>query len=158
MSHLERTTWINAPLARVYQLAHDPKHWSDWYVGISEEKAIEGPGEREARLLMVGAPFPLTQHVLDDHLGRTEAHWRARVEGPPESVEVTRLCRLLMLAPECDWTYKARNGNTELTVTLDFDLPPEFAAEIGGETVERAEAECLELSLENLKRYCEDAH
>ena len=35
MSHLKRTTRIRAPLARVYELAHDPKHWSDWYVGVS---------------------------------------------------------------------------------------------------------------------------
>ena len=71
MSHLKRTVRIHAPLASVHDLAHDPKHWSDWYVGISEEMDMDvegGPGEH--RHMMVGAPFPLTQRVVEDKLGR----------------------------------------------------------------------------------------
>ena len=155
MSHLQRRTRINAPLSQVYELAHDPRHWSDWYVGFSEEKAIKSRSGPERRSVMVGSPFPLTQRVLDDHLSKTEAHWRARVEGPSESVELTRLCQLLLLSGECDWSYRAHDGETDVTVTFDYEVPREFSAASPLETVERAEAECLEMSLENLKRYCE---
>ena len=160
MSHLKRTTRIRAPLARVYELAHDPRHWSDWYVGVSDESPLQTGSETgERRCLMVGTPFPLTQRVLEDRLGKTEAHWRTRVEGPPENLEVTKLCRLLMLSGESDWSYKALDGETELTVTFDFNLPPEFLVEGADRNViEYIEAECLEQSLENLRRFCEVSH
>ena len=160
MSHLKRTTRIRAPLARVYELAHDPRHWSDWYVGVSDEKPVGVEGDTdERRCVMVGTPFPLTQRVIEDRIGKTEAHWRARVEGPPESVEVTHLCRLLMLSGQSDWAYRALNGETELTVTFDFEVPAELLeAGTDRDTIEHIEAECLERSLENLRRYCEVAH
>ena len=36
MSHLKRTTRIRAPLARVYELAHDPKHGQHYGILLVE--------------------------------------------------------------------------------------------------------------------------
>ncbi len=160
MSHLKRTTRIHAPLEAVFSFAHDPRHWSDWYVGISDEKDLDvDKGAGRHRHLMVGTPFPLTQRVTEDHLGRKEGHWRARAESPPERVEVTGDCRLLMLAPEYDWTWAAKNGETEVTAMVDFTVPSEFVdcAE-DRSCIERIEAECLQRSLDNLRRLCETEH
>ena len=160
MSHLKRSTRIHAPLERVYTTAHDPKHWSDWYVGLSEERDLNAATSLGGhRHMMVGTPFPLTQRVLEDHLGKQEARWRARSAAPAESVEVTRHCRLLMLSGEHDWTYKSVGGETEVTVVLDFVVPPEFLEQPSDQsTIEEIEAECLEQSLENLRRLCEVPH
>ncbi|MCP4205079.1 MAG: SRPBCC family protein [bacterium] len=156
MSHLRRVTHIHAPLEAVYATAHDPKHWSDWYVGISDEKKLEaGPGR--SRYLMVGTPFPLTQKVLDDHVSKKEARWKTRTEGDAEIAEVGPVCGLLMLSGEQDWLYRPKDGETEVAVALDFTVP-EHLAGADRELVERIEAECLEQSLDNLRRLCETTH
>lgn len=41
MSHLKRIVRIDAPLETVYHTVHDPKHWDDWYVGVSDEVEME---------------------------------------------------------------------------------------------------------------------
>lgn len=160
MSHLKRTVRIHAPLGTVYDLAHDPKRWSDWYVGLSDEMDVGVEGRpAEHRYLMVGAPFPLTQRVVEDKLGKKEAHWRSRAEAPPERYEVTRTCKLVMLAGDCEWTYKRDNGDTEVSVVLDFSLPTYLMDDPSDRSViERIEAKCLEQSLENLRRLCEVSH
>ena len=160
MSHLKRTIRIHAPLGSVYDLAHDPKHWSDWYVGLSEETDLDaGRGPGEHRHLMVGAPFPLTQRVVEDKLGKEEAHWRAKAEAPTESVEVSRSCKMILLAGNFDWTYKKAEGDTEVTVVLDFAVPTDLLEEASDrQVIERLEAKCLEQSLENLKQLCEVSH
>ncbi len=160
MSHLKRTTRIHAPLEKVYALVHDPKHWSEWYVGISDEKDLDALGARgEHRHLMVGTPFPLTQRVLDDHLGPSEAHWRAKASGPPQWVDVSGPCPLLMLAGEHDWTLRTDGDDTEVTVVMDYMVPSEFLEQATDRPViERMEAECVERSLDNLRRLCETFH
>lgn len=160
MSHLKRTIRIHAPLGSVYDLAHDPKHWSDWYVGLSDETDMDAEGAPgEHRHLMVGAPFPLTQRVVEDKRGRKEAHWRAKAESPTESLEVCRYCKLVMLAGDCEWTYKKANGDTEVTVVLDFAVPTGLFDDASDrKVIERLEAKCLEQTLENLRQLCEVSH
>lgn len=160
MSHLKRTIRIHAPLERVYDTARDPAHWSDWYVGISDETdlgVVLPTGEHRA--VMVGTPFPLTQRVMDEHLEREEAHWRAKGEDPPESFEVSPICDLMLLSGDHDWTYKSADGETEVTAVFDFTLPSRLLKAAGERSiVERIEAECLEQSLENLRQLCEVSH
>lgn len=160
MSHLKRIVRIHAPLEAVYNTVHDPKHWADWYVGVSDEVEMDvEAGAGKHRLLMVGTPFPLTQRVMEDHLGEEEAHWKAKVVGPAIAVEVTRPCRLVMLSGEFDWTYRAIDGDTEVTVVRDFTVPTEMLETADDETIiERIEAQCLEQSLENLRELCEVSH
>lgn len=160
MSHLERTIRIHAPLGAVYAQAHDPKHWSDWYVGVSREVDLDAESESgEHRHVMVGSPFPLTQRVTEDRLGRKEAHWRAKAEAPPEQFEVTSSCKLVMLASDSEWIYRKVDGETEVTVVLDFAVPTDLVEDSRDRTViERIEAKCVERSLENLRRLCEVLH
>jgi len=160
MSHLRRTIRIHARLENVYGLAHDPRQWSDWYVGLSEAMDVDFEGRSgEQRSLMVGAPFPLTQRVVEDKLGRKQARWRSRAEAPTEKFEVTRSCQLVMLAGDCEWTYKEADGDTEVTAVLDFTVPTDLIGDPRERSViERIEAKCLEQSLENLRRLCEVSH
>ena len=160
MSHLKRIVKIHAPLETVYNTVHDPKHWQDWYVGVSDEVEVDVEGGAgKHKLLMVGTPFPLTQRVLEDKLGEEEAHWKAKVVGPARAVEVTRPCRLVMLSGEFDWTYRAIDDDTEVTVIRDFTVPTEMLETADDrEVIERIEAQCLEQSLENLRQLCEVSH
>lgn len=159
MSHVKRTTRIHAPLDRVYALAHDPSHWSDWYVGISDEKPLETSTSGRSRFLMVGTPFPLTQRVLDDHLQGTKAHWQSKPEGESESFDVSSCCKMLILPSEQDWSYSSEMGETKVTVVIDFVVPSEVLERAEDRIeIERMEAECLERSLDNLRLLCETTH
>lgn len=159
MSHLKRTTRIHAPVDRVYHVAHDPGHWSDWYVGVSDEVDLESAGGPRHRYIMVGNPFPLTQRVQEDRIEAKEAHWHARPEGAPEAIDITDCCKILMLSSEQDWSYVAKNGETEVTVTIDFTVPSSLLEKAEDRTlIERLEAACLDRTLENLRRLCETTH
>lgn len=159
MSHVKRTTRIHAPLEQVYAFAHAPANWSDWYVGISDRQDLDSAATGQTRSLMVGTPFPLTQHVVEDRLRGTEAHWRAKPEGKSQSIDISESCKMLMLSSEQDWSYVAKKDETEVTVVLDF-VVPSAVVESGEDRslIERLEAECLERSLENLRRLCETTH
>jgi hypothetical protein len=160
MTHLSKSIRIHAPLKAVYDVAHDREHWEDWYVGLSEEKDLRAEGVRcKHRYLMVGTPFPLTQKVLEDHLGTDEALWRAKSDGDTECAEVARCCRLLLLASDQSWTYTEKDLDTEVTVEMDYSLPLALL-ERGCDPaiVEQLEVNCLERSLANLKRLCEVSH
>jgi len=160
MSHLKRVIRIHAPLDSVFNLTHDPNHWSDWYVGLSDAAEIETEAaSKQHRQLMVGTPFPLTQRVVEDRLGKTEAHLLAKAEGSCKCFDVSRLCKLIMLTGDCEWIYKQSSDSTEVTVVLDFALPTRLLDDASDrEVVERLEAECLERSLENLRTLCETSH
>lgn len=160
MSHVERTIRIHAPLGSVYAQAHDPKHWSDWYVGVSSEVDLDAQSASgEHRHVMVGAPFPLTQRVVEDRLGRKEARWKAKAEAPPEEFELTSSCKLVMLASDSEWIYSGADGETEVRVVLDFSVPTDFVRDARDRTViESIEANCVERSLENLRKLCEVSH
>lgn len=160
MSHLEKSIHIRAPLGRVYNFAHDPHHWNDWYVGISEEK--EFTDERQPRryhYLMVGTPFPLTQIVRQDWLVRQQAKWEARHDRSAQCTELGDDCELLLLASDQEWTLEAENGETTVTVSLDFTVPVDLLDQPSDQRiVEELEASCLERTLLNLKRLCETLH
>jgi hypothetical protein len=159
MSHLKRTTRIHAPLEQVYATAHDPTHWSDWYVGISNEKGLEVTESDQARFLMVGTPFPLTQRVLEDRLQGTEAHWRVKPDGNSQTIDICDSCKMLMISGEQDWSYSSKKDETEVSVVLDFAVPSELVERAEDRNlIERMEAECLERSLENLRVLCETTH
>ena len=159
MSHLKRTTRIHAPLETVYAIAHDPVHWSDWYVGISDEENLELAASDQTRFLMVGTPFPLTQRVVEDRLHGTEAHWRAKPEGKSKTIDICDSCKMLMISGEQDWSYLSDKDETEVSVVLDFVVPSELLEKAEDRNlIERMEAECLEQSLENLRLLCETTH
>lgn len=163
MSHLERSTRIHAPLKKVYELAHDPTRWSDWYVGISDERDLDADLGAEAgrphRRLMVGTPFPLTQRVSEDRLGRRSAHWVSQGEGPSQSLVIDGLCRMLLLAARQEWTLKSEDGDTEVRVVLDYAIPPQLLDHPACQAIlDQLEGECVEQSLANLRRLCEVTH
>lgn len=160
--HLRRSVSIRAALDRVYALAEDRKRWQDWYVGFSHEEKIpdqELVGSfRHFQWLSVGTPFPLTQRVLEDRVDPSGAHWRIRSKGGGTCADAGQHCALLMLASDQNWAYSPSNGDTEVEVDLDYELPVEVPNHPAlRQRIERLEAECLEQSLENLKRLCEAA-
>lgn len=160
MYHLKRSTLIHAPLEQVYSMAEDPLHWDDWYVGLSPDEPLPSKAGAKStgavRSVAVGMAFPLTQKVLEDHLGTTGACWRIETNGDTEFSQVGAGHELLMLAGEHTWNYRTIGSDTEVTVDVDFEIPSQLAKDPADrEKVEQLEAWCLEQSLRNLQRLCE---
>lgn len=146
MAHLEASILIHAPMEEVYALARDPTRWPIWFDGMGEIKELTGEGEVgtvvKFNFMMTGTSFPVTITVLEDHTGPEGAHWKAKFEGP--------------LTGEHNWTYVPKNGATETTAEIDYELPGAVLGKIADRLiVERMHQRSLELSLENLKLLCE---
>jgi uncharacterized membrane protein len=91
---------------------------------------------------MAGMRFPVTTRVLEDRVSPEGAQWKAEIEGP--------------LAGEHTWTYTPKNGDTMVTVDMEYSVP----GKVVGTMVDRLIIECLQersldQTLENLKLLCE---
>ena len=92
---------------------------------------------------MAGSGFPVRVEVVEGHLGPEGARWRGKVEGP--------------LAGEHGWTYTPRNGDTEVTVDIEYTVPGKALGEIIDRLIiERTQERSAEQTLQNLKRLCEE--
>jgi coenzyme Q-binding protein COQ10 len=146
MAHLKKSILIHALVEKVYTLARDPQRWASWFAGMSELEKLTGEGEvgtvAEFTYLMAGMRFPVTNEVLEDHVSPEGARWKGKIEGP--------------LAGEHTWTYTPKNGDTEVTVDMEYTVPGKALGKIANRLIiERMQARSLEQSLENLKLLCE---
>ncbi len=146
MAHVKKSILIHAPVEKVYTLARDPQRWATWFVGLSEPEKLTGEGEvgtvAEFSYMMAGMRFPVTTEVLEDHISPEGAQWKGKIGGP--------------LAGEQTWTYAPRNGDTEVTVDMEYTVPGKALGKIANRLiVERMQERSLEQTLENLKLLCE---
>ena len=146
MAHIKKTIFINAGLEKVYSVARDPKQWSTWFAGLTEPDKVTGNGEVgtivEAKYLMGGTQFPVTTRVVEDKLSQDEANWKGKIEGP--------------LSGEQTWTYRAREGKTEVTVDVEYTVPGSALGKIADRLIiEKMQERSTDLTLENLKSLCE---
>lgn len=157
MRHLHKEVLIRAPLKRVLEVARDPRHWSDWYVGVSEACELpcdEATGRHE--YLTVGMRFPLAGPLLEELSSPDRAEWIAHDEETPECARVGTCCTQVMIGGEQRWTYTSHDGSTEVEVDVDFEAPVAAAGRrIDPTVVDSLEAQVVERSLSNLRELCE---
>lgn len=146
MAHLRQRVMIDAPVEKVYVYARDPRHWADFWVGLSEPEELTGAGEVgtvvKHSYMMAGIRFPVTSRVLEDFFGSEGARWRGSIEGP--------------LAGEQTWLYTPAADGTEVTVDIEYTVPGSALGRIANRLViERMQERALTQTLENLKMLCE---
>jgi uncharacterized membrane protein len=146
MAHIRKTIFINASLQKVYSVARDPNRWSTWFAGLTEPDKVTGNGEVgtvvRQKYLLAGTQFPITTRVMEDKLAQNEAFWKGKIEGP--------------LSGEQSWSYRTREGKTEVTVDLDYTVPGSALGKIADRLViEKMQERSTDQSLENLKTICE---
>lgn len=146
MTHLKKSILIHAPVEEVFALATDPTRWDTWFSGLGEPERITGAGEVgtvvEHSYLMAGIRFPLTSRVLEKQISPEGGHWRGKAMGP--------------MAGQHTWTYTPKNGDTEVTVEMEYTVPGKALGKIADRLIiERMEERSLEQTLENLKLLCE---
>lgn len=145
MTQIKKTIQIEAPLEKVYALARDPRHWSDWWVGLSEAKAVRGDGSKgtevEHTYTLVGIPFALTTRVIEEGRTGDEARWVGAIEGQIKGKQ--------------EWHYIGHGDSTEVSASIDYALPGKALGKIADRLViERMEERALASTLENLRTLC----
>ena len=146
MATMEHSIVIQAPLAKVIALAHDPYRWHTWFAGLSEPEKVSGNGDVgtvvEHHYLMMGMRFPVTSRVLMRTETPEELEWQAAIEGP--------------LSGKQHWRYKAEGDATHITAHLEYTVPGKILGKIANRLViERMQERGLQQTLENLKMLCE---
>lgn len=146
MAHVRKSILIHAPVEKVYGVARDPNRWPVWFVGMGDIDNLTGEGGVgtvvEFSYMMAGMRFPVTVEVLEDHVSPEGARWKGKVEGP--------------LAGEQIWTYTPKNGDTEVTVDMEYSVPGKALGKIADRLIiERTQEHSAEQTLENLKLLCE---
>jgi uncharacterized membrane protein len=146
MAQIKKSILIHAPVEKVYAVARDPSRWSTWFVGMSKIDELTGEGEvgtvAEFSYTLAGMGFPVTVEVMEDHVGPEGARWKGKIGGP--------------LAGEQTWTYTPKDGDTEVSVNLEYTVPGKALGKIANRLViERTQERAADQTLENLKRLCE---
>lgn len=146
MAHLKKSILIHAPVEKVYAVARDPNRWAAFFVGLGEPEEVTGDGGVgtvvKHSYLMAGVRFPVTSRVLEDHVSPEGGRWKGKIEGP--------------LAGEHTWTYTSKNGETEVTVDMEYTVPGKALGQIANRLlIERLQERATEQTLENLKLLCE---
>lgn len=146
MAHIKKSILIHASVEQVYALARDPHRWATWYAGLSEPEEVTGQGEVgtvvKHNYLMAGVRFPVTSRVLEDHIGPEGGQWEGKIEGP--------------LVGEQTWTYRPKNGGTEVTADIEYTVPGSALGRIADRLIiERIQERSLDQTLENMKLLCE---
>ncbi len=146
MAHLRKSILIHAPVEKVAAFAGDPKNWATFWVGLSEPEELTGQGEVgtvvKHSYLMAGMRFPVTSRVLENTAGPEGTRWRGAIEGP--------------LSGEQTWTYRRKDGDTEVTADIEYTVPGSALGRIADRLIiERMQERALEQTLGNLKILCE---
>ncbi len=147
MAQVKRSILIRAPLQKVHALARDPARWPKWFTGMGRIERVTGEGAvgtvAQSTYVTAGIRFPVTVEVREDHIGREGARFRARIDGP--------------LAGEDTWIFLPKNGDTEVTMDVQYTVPGRILGKIANRLLLMAgvHERVVEQALQNLKLLCE---
>ena len=137
MPSLEKSIFIAAPPEKVWEVAADYSQWHAWFEGLSAPKSVQGDGGLgtviEHTATVHSIPMPLKTTVVACDL---DDCWRAEYTGP-------------MTKGSQQWTYKATDGGTEVTLVMETELSG--PAKLAERMVVNAFTTMAEKTLANLK-------
>ena len=147
MGHIQQSIQIDAPVDRVTEIATNPRHWSSWWVNLSEAKNVEGDGSAgtivKHSYLMAGVPFPVTTRVIENlQTASGGKHVRIEFEGPLKGWQT--------------WDYEPQHNGTKVTMEIEYNVPGAAIGKFADRVVvERLQERAREQTLENLKLMAE---
>lgn len=147
MGHIKLTMPIDAPVARVTEIATDPNHWASWWVNLGEAEKVKGDGDAgtvvEHSYLMAGVPFHVTTRVVENApTGAGGRHVRIEFEGPLKGWQT--------------WDYEPRADGTLVTAEIEYNVPGKALGKFADRVlVERLQERARQQTLENLKLMAE---
>jgi uncharacterized membrane protein len=142
MTRIVRSIIIPAPIDEVFRYASDYRTWADWFAGVSDVKAStaisQGNGARYAyKVRMMGVSAPVETEIHDFV---TNSGWRGI-----STRGVTH---------KTFWTFKQVEQGTELTYSLEYQLPVPLLGSLLDSLLMRPQWEkFIEKALKNLRQH-----
>ena len=150
MGHIKLSMPIDAPVAKVTEIAFDPNHWASWWVNLGEAEKVDGDGGPgtvvEHSYLMAGVAFPVTTRVVDvTTTGAGGQRVQIEFEGPITGWQT--------------WDYEPRgDGSTLVTAEIEYNVPGKAIGKFADRlVVERLQERARQQTLENLKLMAESS-
>ena len=109
MARIERITTINAPVEKVFAYLSDPMNELEWFPGMMEVKDVTEKG--------VGGHYRFVYRLI----GLSQEGESTCTEYIPNERIVTQSKGGIVST--WTWTFKSRNGGTELSVVIDYTIP-----------------------------------
>jgi uncharacterized protein YndB with AHSA1/START domain len=146
MGHIRENYHIDAPIERVWEIAHDCDRLIEWQTGATEVRGCEG------RFDQVGMTYTFVYKAM----GRT-----LDVRFETTKVARPKLLEAKLTAPgggtgTSSLQLEPADGGTDMTYTFDYDLPGGFVGDLADKLfMERAIERDIRHSNENFKALCE---
>ena len=146
MGHIRESIHIDAPIDQVWELGADCKRYPEWQTGTVEVKDCTGPIDH------VGATYTVVYKSMGRKLEATFEVTRA---------EKPRLVEQKGTVPggghaTATQTLEMADGGTDLTFTMDYELPGGFVGGMADKLfMERALERDIRHSNDNFKALCE---
>lgn len=145
MPTIEQTILINAPVAKVYAMVANASNWTEYVTSLTDVSNVSSPGlepgttyDWEYRMLGVklSGSGVVTENVF-------QKSFAMRMEGTIPMTE--------------KYTMRELDGATELTVTIDYQMPGKVLEKIANsKLVEKLNKREGENVLEKVKLLCEE--
>jgi len=143
MPYVETTIVIDAPARDVYELAKEQDRFPEFMPDVESVTVLERDGERVLtrwKTLVEEAPIEWTEEDrFDDAALRVDYHL---IEGDLDTFEGV-------------WRFEEREGDTFVTLGVEYDFGVPTLAELIGPTLHRKVRENSEMMLAALKREAE---
>ena len=145
MPFVEATIVVDAPAREVYELAKDQERFPEFLPDVELVTVLENHGARVIsrwKTLVEEAPIEwIEEDLFDDTALRVDYRL---LEGDLDTFEGA-------------WTFEERDGETHVTLTVDYDFGVPTLAELIGPTLDRKVRENSDMMLAALKREAESA-
>lgn len=144
MPYVETSVAIKAPRHKIYELAKDMEHYSDFMPDVEYVKILNRDGNTTTtrwKTLVEEAPIEWTEvDVFDDD--KTRIDYRL-IEGDLDKFEGS-------------WTFDEVDGVTKVVLGVDYDFGVPTLAELIGPILQKKVEENSMMMLQALKSRCED--
>ena len=146
MVAVQKSILIDRPIDEVYRYATDPKHWYQWYSGLSEPRNLSGQGEAgttmDLDIHMLGMQLPVIVAVTENSRAGSGYVWKGLIKGSIDSLQ--------------SWTYTPEGTGTRIDYAEEYELPKSLMAKLADKLViKKLMNNAMEQSLKNLKDICE---
>ena len=143
MPYVETVIEIKAPRHRIYELAKDMEHYSDFMPDVEYVKILKRDGNTTTtrwKTLVEEAPIEWTEVDIFDDV-KTRIDYRL-IEGDLDKFEGS-------------WTFDESDGVTKVVLGVDYDFGVPTLAELIGPILRKKVEENSMMMLQALKERCE---
>jgi ribosome-associated toxin RatA of RatAB toxin-antitoxin module len=147
MPTVETTTWINAPLSKVYAVSKDNRSFPEYMKDIKSLEVLEEHGNR----------------IVSDYVGVVPT-FGIKIRWKQEDIwdDTAHTCKFRQLSGDYDrlegeWKFKEENGGTRFDSTLDYDYVVPTLGPLVKKVIHSLAIKNMENLLEAIKQRAETA-